>query len=157
MRIIVVGGGVIGLLTALECAGRGAEIMLVDQAAVPHPEGTSYDRHRIVRALHPGSVAATRAALAAHHRWVALEQPLAASFYHRTGALTVLPAEELAAGLTVMAEARALARAVSPDELRARFGQIRCPTGTVAILEREAGVLLADQALAALVRRLRRT
>ena len=48
-RVIVVGGGVIGLLTAVECVLAGAEVTIVDQADLPYARATSYDWHRIVR------------------------------------------------------------------------------------------------------------
>ena len=66
MRIVVVGGGVIGLITAMECVRAGARVDLVDQGGIPSPSATSYDVHRVVRALHRGDAALTTAAARAH-------------------------------------------------------------------------------------------
>ena len=155
-RVIVVGGGVIGLLTAVECVLAGAEVEVVDQADLPHSRAASYDWHRIVRALHPHDPAATRAAVSAQRRWAELEHLLATRLYHRIGALTVVPPEELASCLELLSAAGVPAYALSPEELARRFSHIRVPAGRAAIVEGDAGVVLAARALAALVGWLRR-
>jgi sarcosine oxidase len=151
VQVIVVGGGVIGLLTGVECVLAGADVTLVDQGDIPHVHGASYDRHRIVRALHPGNAPATRAAVAARRGWIDLERRLRARFYHGVDALTVLPPDEIAASLHLMSTAGAPARSLSPDELAVRHGHIRFPAGMAAILETGAGVVLADRALATII------
>ena len=155
-RVVVVGGGVIGLLTAVECVLAGAEVEVVDQGDLPCTRATSYDWHRIVRALHPGDLAATRAALAAQRRWAALEHLLATRLYHRIGALTVVRPEELASCLDQLSEAGVPAHGLSHEELARRYSRIRVPAGRAAIVEGDAGVVLAARALVALVGWLRR-
>ncbi|MET7988317.1 FAD-dependent oxidoreductase [Streptomyces sp. NPDC005281] len=146
MRIIVVGGGVIGLLTALECSLAGAEVSVVDRGAIPNPEATSYDRHRVLRALHPGAAEAA-AAIEAHHRWAEVESRLGTPVYHRVGALTVLGPQEPEASAAAFAELPG-ARRLSVGETAERFPQLRLPRGSRAVLERDGGVLLADRILA---------
>jgi sarcosine oxidase len=150
-RVVVVGGGVIGLLTALECVMAGAEVTVADQAELPYARATSYDRHRVVRALHPDDLAATRAAVAAQHRWSELEALLGGGLYHRTGALTVRRPEEAAADIDLLSSAGAPAMWLDVPQLAARYPHIRVPAGRSAIVEAGAGVLLADRVLAALV------
>src|SRR5437764_14876932 len=90
MRVVVVGSGVIGLLTAVECVRAGAQVDLVEQAAtIPSTSAASYDRHRVVRTLHRGSPALTRAAAGLHRDWLEVEHLLGRRFYHGTGVLTV--------------------------------------------------------------------
>jgi sarcosine oxidase len=149
-HVIVVGAGVIGLLTALRCARAGAWVTVLEQAGIPNPAGGSYDRHRVLRALHLTDAPATRAAVAAHRDWVDLERLLGGGLYHQAGALTVVDPSEGRAGLTLLAEAGALACYLEPDELAARFGHIRFPAHQAAILEENAGILLADKIVAAL-------
>ena len=91
MHIVVVGSGVIGLLTAMECVRAGARVDLVDQDAIPSPSATSNDLHRVVRALHRDDAALTMAAARAHQGWLAVERHLGARFYHRVGVLTAMP------------------------------------------------------------------
>src|SRR6202035_5122544 len=51
VRIVIVGGGVIGLLTAVRCVSAGHEVVLVDQADIPFSGAASFDRHRALLAL----------------------------------------------------------------------------------------------------------
>lgn len=152
MRITVVGGGVIGLLTAIECvraAGVDA-VDLVDAGPIPSPSATSNDRLRVVRALHRGEPALTRAAAQAHAGWMDVEDHVGSRFYHPAGALTAMPVQDAAAELAVLTAAGAKAWTLSPEELAGRYPRIRFPDGTGAVLEATAGVVLADHALVAL-------
>lgn len=142
MRLVVVGAGVIGLLTALKCVGAGWDVTLVDRGPVPNPDSASHDRNRILRALHPGDDAATLAAAPAHDRWRALEISLGAEFYRPIGALTAVPEAAARQSLAALAEAELPARVADTAELN-----VRLATGTVGILEENGGVLLADRVL----------
>jgi sarcosine oxidase len=160
MRIVVVGAGVIGLLTAVECARAGARVALVDRDEIPSPRATSHDRQRVVRALHRGDATLTRAAARAEAGWRDVERWTGARFYHRVGSLTAMPGEEVPASLALLGSAARgpsfeAARALSPGELAARYPQIRFPAGLAAVAERAAGVVLADRALTALAQWLR--
>lgn len=152
MRIVVVGGGIIGLLTAVECINAGHHVTIVEQSELPNTAATSYDRHRVVRTLHLGNPGATRAAATAHHMWLELESLLADQVYHVVGALTVTPPENLSHGLALLADADVPGRAIDPAKLADQFQYINFPPGQAAIFEEYAGVLLADRALIALVR-----
>lgn len=150
MHVAVVGGGVIGLLTAVECTLAGHRVTLVEQDALPSPSATSFDRHRMLRALHVGDRARTVAAVRAHHRWVELERILLRRFYDRVGALTGLPRDTLPEALSTLWNSGARARVLDPDALKRdyphlSFGQAH------AVLEDTAGVLLANRVLTACV------
>ncbi len=150
MTVIVVGGGVIGLLTAVECVRAGARVELLDRAGVPSAAATSSDLYRIVRALHRGDARLTLAAERAQQAWLEVQRMLDARFYHRTGVLTAMEPGQMAADLALAAAAGVSARAVSAAELRARYPHIRLAAGTEAILEPAAGAVLASRALRAL-------
>jgi glycine/D-amino acid oxidase-like deaminating enzyme len=156
VRVVVVGAGVVGLLTAVECVRAGARVDVVDRDVPPSRWAASYDRMRVVRALHPDDAGLTRAAVRAHHAWTALERRLGPRFYHRIGAVTALPAAQVPAGLTALAEAGATAWAVYPDELPAAYPRVRFAAGRAAIAETMAGVVRSDRVLTALVGWLRR-
>ncbi|MFF4953022.1 NAD(P)/FAD-dependent oxidoreductase [Streptomyces chattanoogensis] len=157
LRITVVGGGVIGLLTALECASAGAEVALIEQGHLPHRRGASYDRHRILRTLHPQDVSATRAAVRAAARWTELTRLLGGGLFHRTGALTVIPADRAEDVTALLVDAGGRSRFLGPSELARAYGRLRLPSGASALLEPDSGVLLADRVLEALVATLNRT
>jgi sarcosine oxidase len=155
MSVIVLGGGVIGLLTAVECVRAGARVELVDQAAIPSASATSSDLHRVVRALHRGDAPLTLAGARAHEGWLDIQRLLGSRFYHRTGVLTAMEPGDVAVNLALAAAAGVSAQAVSAAELRARYPHIRFAAGTEAVLERTAGAVLADHALRALANWLR--
>jgi sarcosine oxidase len=155
MKVVVVGGGVVGLLTAMELVERGSDVILVEQGTLPNPSGTSYDAHRIVRALHPGDAATTHAAARARQEWTSLARLLGEGLAVRTGSLTALPPERVESNLAVLRAAGERAEALNPVAVVERLGHVRFSAGTAAILETDALVVLADRVLAALVRHLR--
>lgn len=155
MRVAVIGCGVIGLLTAVECVSAGASVELIDCGTIPAPLATSNDRYRIVRALHRGDEALTLAAARGRREWAALERMLGARFYHRTGALTVMPTDAVPGSLALLGAAGERGRAVPAAELPAAYPQLRPAAGRAAVLEPEAGAVLASEALLAVARWLR--
>jgi glycine/D-amino acid oxidase-like deaminating enzyme len=150
-RVVVVGGGVIGLLTAVECARAGAEVVVFERAELPHGRATSYDAQRVVRALHPGDPAATEDAVAAQRYWAELDELLGTRLYRPTGALTVRREDALAEDVAQLAAAGIPALALRQRALGERFPQLRVQAGYGAVLEAGAGVVRADRVLAAMV------
>jgi glycine/D-amino acid oxidase-like deaminating enzyme len=59
-RVVIVGAGVTGLLSAVECALAGHRVTVLDRGAIPNPESSSFDQHRAIRTLVPGDPEATR-------------------------------------------------------------------------------------------------
>ncbi|MGH3680172.1 MAG: FAD-dependent oxidoreductase, partial [Natronosporangium sp.] len=135
VRVVVVGGGVIGLLTAMECVRAGAQVELVDQAGIPSRLATSYDRHRVVRALHRGDPVLTRAAVRAHAGWLEVERRLGTRCYHQVGALTAMPVGRVPAELGMLTQAGVSARPLRAAELPGAFPRLRFPAGLGAVFE----------------------
>jgi glycine/D-amino acid oxidase-like deaminating enzyme len=155
VRVIVVGAGIIGQLTAMECVRLGVQVDLVDQGGVPDAAATSNDTQRVVRALHRADAPLTFAAARLHGAWGAVERRLGEHFYRRMGVLTVGTAAEVAASLDIVVEAGIAAQALSADELAAGYPRLRFAAGLEAVYEASAGVVLADRALTALAAWLR--
>ncbi|MFI5527559.1 NAD(P)/FAD-dependent oxidoreductase [Kitasatospora sp. NPDC051853] len=147
-RVLVVGAGVTGLLTAVRCSLAGHRVTVLDRGAIPNPGSTSFDQHRAVRALDPADPAASRRTAVAHRRWLALEAMLGTRFYRRVGMVTAWPAEEAGQVAAVAAEAGLPVSLVEP----AALPHVRFPEGTVGVREHHGGVLLADHALQAVAR-----
>ncbi|WP_431676663.1 NAD(P)/FAD-dependent oxidoreductase [Kitasatospora sp. KL5] len=150
MQIIVVGAGVVGLLTAWECRRAGAAVTLLEQDRVPSPAAASYDRHRVLRAFHRGDPGPARAAREADRLWREWEEALGADFYRRVGALTVLDRTDLHEQLGVLGSAGVVADGLDGQDLKSRYPYLALPAGAAGLLERDAGVLLADRVLTAL-------
>jgi sarcosine oxidase len=155
VRVVVVGGGVIGLLTAVECARAGAQVTLVDRSAIPSPLATSHAPHRMVRALHRGEPGLTYPAARALESWLDVQRLLGVPLYRPIGALTAMAAGEVPAAVRSLAAAGVPVRILPPEELAGWHPRIRFPAGLAGVLEPQGGVVLADRALAALVHWLR--
>jgi glycine/D-amino acid oxidase-like deaminating enzyme len=144
--VVVVGAGVLGLLSAVACVARGVPVVVLDRGPIPNPEATSFDEHRMLRACHPHDVAATRRARLAARRWTALEGLLGERLFHRTGALTALAVDAVEPARAVLGAAgEPLTRA----QVRRRWPHLHLPT-PAALFEPGGGVLLADRVLRAL-------
>jgi len=147
-QVVIVGGGVTGLLTAVDCALAGHRVTLLDRGPIPNPESTSYDQHRAFRAFTPGDPIATWRMVAAHRRWVELETLLGAEFYRRVGVVSAMPRAR-ASVVTSLAAATGIAvEPVEPEKLP----HLGLPADSVGVLEVDAGVLLADRVLLAATR-----
>lgn len=155
VRVVVVGAGVVGLLTAVECVLAGARVDLADRGGIPSPQAASHDSHRVVRTLHRGDAPLTLAAARLPARWSEIERLVGDRFLFHTGVLTAVAGPDLDVELNVLRQAGARARAVPTAELSARYPHVRLPAGSAAVLEPEAVTVRADRALAALARWLR--
>ena len=152
-QVLVIGAGVLGLLAAVACSAQGWPVTVLERGPIPNPESTSYDQHRIVRALHLHDPVATRAGARAWQQWRAVERRLKTHLLHRTGVVTGLAAEEVAPATAALAAAGADGEVLTARGVRTRWPHLR-PATPWAILEPDAGVVLADRALRALARSL---
>ncbi|BCJ51447.1 sarcosine oxidase [Actinoplanes sp. NBRC 14428] len=153
LRVVVVGAGITGLLAAIRCVQAGHRVVVLERGPVPHPESTSFDQHRALRALTAGDPAATGRTALLHRRWQELDALLrdhlsGVPLYRRVGVLTALPRDEVPAAVAT-AEAIGLPLRVADP---AAYPHIGFPAGTAVVLEPHAGVLLADRILRAAVR-----
>lgn len=148
--LIVVGGGVFGLSTALEAGRRGRRTLVVDRGAVPNPVAASYGPSRKIRStyLDPHY---TRLALEAMAGWRRLEAETGTELYVAVGNLNVSDGPADAHLETLEANARlggAKVRWLDAGGLRREFPQFR--RGHRALLEEEAGFLRATDCVTAL-------
>lgn len=147
-RVVVVGAGVTGLLTAVECALAGHRVTVLDRGPIPNPASSSADQHRVIRTLDADDARATGQMVAARRRWLELEALLGAGFFRRVGVVTAWPRERVASVTAAAATAGVPVRTVDPRCLP----HLRFPAGSAAVLEADGGVLLADRVLRAAVR-----
>jgi glycine/D-amino acid oxidase-like deaminating enzyme len=148
--LIVVGGGVFGLSTALEAGRRRRQTLVVERGAVPNPVAASYGPSRKIRStyLDPHY---TRLALEAMAEWRRLEAETGKELYVAAGNLVVSDGDADAHLDTLEANARrggAKVRSLDADTLRREFPQFR--RGRRALLEEEAGFLRATDCVIAL-------
>ena len=148
--LIVVGGGVFGLSTALEAGRRRRSTLLVEQHSVPNPISASYGPSRKIRSTYLDAHY-TRLALEAMAGWRQIEAETGAELYVAAGNLNVSDAEADAHLDTLGTNARrggAKIRWLDARDLRREFPQFR--RGRRALLEEEAGFLRATDCVAGL-------
>src|SRR5262249_30262734 len=140
--LIVVGGGVFGLSTALEAGRRRRTVLVVDRGTVPNPIAASFGPSRKIRStyLDPHY---TRLALEAMEGWRRIEAETGTELYVADGNLNVSDKETHAHLQQPAVSARrggAKVRWLDIGERRRRLPQVRpCRR---ALLERAARFLL---------------
>src|SRR5882724_9431663 len=150
--LIVVGGGVFGLSTALEAGRRRRRTLVVDRRVVPNPIAASFGPSRKIRSTYLDAHY-TRLALEAMATWRQIEAETGAELYVADGNLSVSngTADAHLDELAVYARrGGAKIRWLDAADLRREYPQFR--PGRRALLEEEAGFLRATDCVAALRR-----
>ena len=89
MRVLVVGGGIVGLSTAWALARAEHKVEVFDQASLPNPAGASNDQHRLIRYFYPDRIGYCRMVEDAFAAWERLWTALGRRHYAETGALAI--------------------------------------------------------------------
>jgi sarcosine oxidase len=150
MRVVIVGAGIVGLATAWWLRRLGHEPVVLDQGPIPNPDGSSFDRHRLIRLAHSEGDGRGVIIHEAYAAWDALWEDLGHAHYVETGMLmTARDPTDWAVSCRAQ-----LDRLGTPYEVwdRARLGR-QLPF--LALTERDwglfmpqGGALLADRILA---------
>jgi len=149
----VIGAGCFGAWTAHELRCAGYRVVLLDAYGAGHSRSSSGGESRIIRMGYGADELYTRWALQSLAQWQALAERVQRRIFHRTGMLWLAGRQdalvpqmlETFAGLDVAHER------LAPHELQRRFPQISPADIEWALWEPEAGVLMARQAVQALV------
>lgn len=152
-HVLIVGAGVTGLVTAVRCLIAGHRVTLIDRDDIPSPMSTSFDEHRVIRALDPSSATMSADVFSMHRLWSELETLLCGpdpdcGFYDKVGAVSVWNDDTIDLVVSTAAAARIPIEPVDTADLC----HIRLDDGARAVREIDAGVLLADRTLLALTR-----
>jgi len=151
-EVIVVGGGIAGVSTALELRRRGASVTLIDRWEPGHARATSTDHNRVFRAISGADEFYTRWVREARVRWMELEAETGQKIYYENGAL-ILATEghchwEDATPATYEKVGVPYQR-FSADDLKHHFPQFHTPDIAYALYEPEAGMTMAHRAVLA--------
>jgi sarcosine oxidase len=88
-RIVIVGGGIVGLSVARAASPRGHDVRLLEQGPLPNPQSASHDRHRMIRYPYGDAAGYTRMVGEAFAAWDRLWDDLGACHFENTGAIAI--------------------------------------------------------------------
>ena len=154
MRVIVIGGGIMGLCSAWALRRAGHEPVLYEQGPIPNPLASSCDEHRLTRFTYGAMTGYARMVHAAHAAWDRLWADLGHSHFHPTGTLIVAREDDG----WVRASERCLEAMGLPLEiwppgvLAERLPFLRFAGAHFALFTPTGGVLFAERILTDLAR-----
>lgn len=151
MRVLIVGSGIFGLCTALECVERGMDVTLVEAGSIPCSSASSHDAHRLIRHPYGPMRGYARLVPEAYRCWDALWDAFGHVLYEKTGTLAVGDpstawVEHSAASLEELGVAF---ERLSPAAARERYPFVSVRDVKDVLYTPEGGVLLADRILRA--------
>jgi sarcosine oxidase len=156
MRVIVVGAGVIGLLSAWLLLRQGHAVTIVEQSAIPNTDNASYDQHRLSHDFETSLGDAIQLTDVARGLWNELWLSLGISLFVPASALAV---SRSAGDLADRTRETFVQKGVKHDivsvrELQHRFPQFFFSGARFGLLRRPCGLLRADEISSALAFRL---
>lgn len=151
--VAVIGAGVFGVWTAYLLRAAGARVILIDQYGAGNKRASSGGETRIMRTGYGADEIYTRSAGRSLELWRRLSDGIGQTLFHQTGVLWLARDKDDYSTNTLAAFKRnnvAFER-LTQAELRSRFPQIELGPISWAILEKQAGVLMARQGVRAVV------
>ena len=144
-HIVVVGAGAFGGWTALELAGRGARVTLLDAWGPGNARASSGGETRVIRASYGSRAIYTQMAVEAARRWRDADAAWGTALFRRTGGLWMFTGDEAfgrdaAAALDTVGLPHEW---LSPADVATRHPQIATEGLSAALWEPDAGVLHA--------------
>lgn len=156
MKTLIVGGGIMGLSVAWGLARDGHEVELFEQAALPNPDASSMDEHRLIRHPYGDHAGYARMIDPAFAAWDLLWRDLGTALFASTGTLALTGngatwAERSAATLAAIGRPM---RELPVGELPRRFPMLDTKGVERAYWLDTGGVLFAQDIVTALARHL---
>jgi sarcosine oxidase len=149
--LIIVGAGLAGAAAARSAAARGARVVVLEQFAPGHRNGSSHGSARIFRRAYPDPLY-VRLTGQAGEQWRALEAAAGETLLTMTGEIDFGAVRDPAGLHAVLTGCGVPAELLPAEEASRRWPQFDF-TGTGPVLfHRDAGVLDPDRAVAALLR-----
>ncbi|SRR5579871_1833479 len=146
--VAVIGAGVFGAWTAWHLTRAGARVLLVDAWSPGHNRSSSGDESRVIRAGYGADEIYTRMAMRSLAQWKELFEPTKQPLFHKTGVLWMGDYDSTVATFQRCGVAH---EALDAGQIMQRFPQFKPVENARAILETEAGVLMARRAVMAVV------
>ncbi|MEM7023196.1 MAG: FAD-dependent oxidoreductase [Pseudomonadota bacterium] len=158
MRIVIVGGGVMGLCSAWALHRAGHKIVLYEQGPLPNPLSSSCDQHRLIRYTYGAKIGYAQMVVEAYKAWHRLWDDLGRSHYRETGTLAVARDHDgwVTESLDTMAAMGLPYEVWQPARVAERLPFLELSTAHFALYAPSGGALLAEPILVDLAEYLRR-
>jgi sarcosine oxidase len=149
--VLVVGLGGMGSAAAAHVAARGRRVLGLEQFQPAHPHGSSHGRSRVIRLAYFEDPAYVPLLRRAYEWWRRLETETGRRLLQVTGGLMIgAPESVVVSGSLRSAREHGLPHEMlDAAAIRRRFPVFTPATGTVALHEREAGVVFPEEAIRA--------
>jgi sarcosine oxidase len=147
--VLVIGGGIVGAVSALEAAAEGARVALLEQHALDEARGSSKGTARIYAPAAYPDQEYLEMGLRAVRRWREIEAQAGEQLLWPTGVLSAGSFAERQ--LPLLRAAGEQAELLDPVDAPRRFG-IRFGEDRPLLYQPDAGVIRADRALVAVLR-----
>lgn len=153
-RVAVIGAGAFGGWTALHLQRLGARVTLCDPWGPGNSRASSGGETRVLRATYGPDRIYMEMVVRALELWRAYEKEWKQRFFHPTGVLWMAARDDKyeKESLPLLREAKLPFETLDAKQLAKRYPQINFAGVDWAILEKEAGYLLARQSCAAVMR-----
>ena len=148
---IVLGLGGMGSAVTAHLAARGQRVLGLDQFRPPHDQGSSHGRSRVIRQAYFEDPAYVPLLLRAYELWCELERATGHTLLTLTGGLMLGdPDSAVVTGSHRSAKQHDLPHELlDACEIRRRFPQFQPEADTVALYEKNAGVVRPEDSVAA--------
>jgi monomeric sarcosine oxidase len=151
--VAIVGGGIMGAITACELARDGAKVALIDQSPLPNPAGASVDHSKVFRFAYPDQLYA-QLAVDALELWHELEADSGENLLTPTGVL-MIGRDESSSERETYAALRSLdlaAELLDSTDAARRFPQFNPAAFAFAVYDPGGAILHAERAVNAALR-----
>ncbi len=148
---IVVGLGGMGSAATYHLAGRGKRVLGLERFTPVHSRGSSHGQSRIIRQAYFEDPAYVPLVLHAYDLWRKLEAESGRRLLSITGGLMLGSADsEVVTGSIHSAQTYGLAHEIlSTEDIRKRFSPFSPAAGTLALYEKEAGIIRPEESVGA--------
>lgn len=149
--VIVLGLGGMGSAVAAQLASRGQRVLGLEQFTTPHEQGSSHGRSRVIRQAYFEDPAYVPLLLRTYELWRELEHTSGRTLLTITGGLMLGTADStVVSGSHRSAKEHNLAHELLDSrEIKRRFPLFNPEPDTVALYERNAGVVRPEEAVRA--------
>ncbi|HEX5572821.1 MAG TPA: N-methyl-L-tryptophan oxidase [Ktedonobacterales bacterium] len=155
-KVIVVGGGIMGMATGCALAGRGADVTVLERHEVGHNWASSHGLSRAIRHEYGPLALYTRMVARSLTLWDELARETQRTLYAETGVLTLGQQDDgqTLAGFEVMRAEGLPVERLRPEECARRFPQFQPHDYSAITWNPRGGMLYASECLQALGERL---